>query len=500
MKAPGLLPYSGNVTLALLLLLMLCALALTGLAHRKNLQPGLVIVVLAAAASFLPSLPRLQLSPEFILTVVVPPLLYSAAYNTSAFQFKRNLRPILTLGVTLVAVTTVVVGYVAHWLLPGLGLASAFVLAAVVAPPDTVTSVSHGRELGLTHRVQTILIGESLVNDAAALSLFALALGAVAHTHVVSGNPLLLFLYQALVGLIVGTVLASASNLARRQMRQPNLEAAIAFILPFAAYLMAEHLHASGILAVVAAAFVVNINTFYDPKIIQPTTYLTRLKEREFWSVTDTLLEAFVFAYMGLQVRFVLEDLRASGEPFWQTLTVGGLILLSIMALRLIWSLVMFQPFFFRWEVRRGQIGAPLTWQENATIGWTGMRGIITLAAAAGIPLTLPDGTAFPGRAVIQVVAITVTIGTLILQGGTLPLLSRRLKIDLTEDDAQERRELEEAYRIAKEAPGANFPAQRRQLTQALVKGEVEESAAHAVMLRLDLEQAAAHTTEDAEQ
>ena len=390
------------MTLTLLLLLMLCALALTGIAHRKNLQPGLVIVVLAAAASFIPSLPRLQLPPEFILTVVVPPLLYSAAYNTSVWQFKRSLRPILALGITLVAVTTVIAGYVAHWLLPGLSLTAAFVLAAVVAPPDTVTSVSHGHELGLTRRVQGILIGESLVNDAAALTLFALALGAVAHTHVLSGNPLLLFLYQAFVGLIVGTVLASASNFVRRQMQQPNLEAAIAFILPFATYLVAERFHASGILAVVAAAFVVNINTFYDPKIIHASTYLTRLKEREFWSVTDTLFEAFVFAYMGLQVRFVLGDLWTSSEPFWRTILVSAVVLFTVMALRLVWALVAFHPIFFRRD--RQWRGEPLTWQENIMIGWTGMRGIITLAAAAGVALVLADGTPFPGRAVIQTV------------------------------------------------------------------------------------------------
>ncbi len=494
------------MSLALLLLLMISALALTGIAHRKRLPPALVIVVLAAAASFIPGLPRLQLPPEFILTVVVPPLLYSAAYSTSAWQFRRNVQPILALGVTLVAVTTVVTAYVIHWLLPALGLAVAFVLAAVVAPPDTAATVSHGHALGLTRRVQSILAGESLVNDAAALTLFALALSAVSHAHLISGNPALLFLYQALVGLIIGMVLAAVSNFARRYMQQANLESALAFILPFAAYLLAERVHASGILAVVAAAFVVNVNTFYDPRIIHAGTYLTRIKEREFWSVVDTLLEAFIFAYMGLQVRFVLEDLRASGEPFWQTLAVSALVLLTVMALRLAWALVMFAPRFAPRFVRRvgrrrgagrGEREAPLDWRENVLIGWTGMRGIITLAAAAGVPLTLAGGAAFPGRAVIQTVAIIVTIGTLVIQGGTLPWLSQQLKLDVSGDEAQEQQERTTAYHIAKAAPQEDFPEQRLRLGAALIAGDVEESAVHDVMLSLDLEQAARGVASD---
>lgn len=488
---------------------MLCSLALTGMAHRKNIQPGLVIVLLAAAASFIPGLPRLELEPEIILTVVVPPLLYSAAYGTSVGQFMRNFQPITALGVTLVVITTVVIGYMAHWLLPSLGLAAAFVLAAVVSPPDTVTSVSHGHELGLTRRVQSILMGESLVNDAMALTLFALALNAVSHTHVVTENPVLLFLYQGVIGGMVGTVLGVLSNSVRSRMQQPNLEVAFTFILPFAAYLLAEHFHASGILAVVLAAFTVSINTFYDPRVIHQYTYRTRLKEREFWTVVDALLEAFVFAYMGLQVRFVLEELRHSGEPFGQTLLMGGVVLAVIVALRIAWALLAFHPRLLAWigrvrsakRRRRGRLDeieiTTLSWQENVLIGWTGMRGIITLAAAAGVPLTLAGGEPFPGRAVIQTVAFIVTIGTLVLQGGTLAAVSKWLNIDLTQDEVLEREQLKTAYAIAKTAPESDFPLQRRTLGKALYEHRVDEAATRAVMLRLDLEQAAQAVTTD---
>lgn len=511
------------MNLAFPLIIMLCALALAGIAHRKNIQSSLVIVLLASAASFIPGLPRLELEPELILSLVVPPLLFSAAYGTSIGQFMRNLQSITALGVTLVVVTTIVIGYLTNWLLPSLGLASCFLLASVVSPPDTVTSVSHGHQLGLTRRVQSILMGESLVNDATALTLFALALSAVTHTHGTIENPLLLFLYQAVVGSVIGLTAGGISNVVRRKMEQPTLEVAFAFILPFAAYLSAEHLHASGILAVVFAAFTVSLNTFYDPRMIHQYTFRTRLKEHEFWTVVDSLLETFVFAYMGLQLRFVIEDLRASGEPFGQTLLVGLVVLLVIMLVRMLWTLLAFYPPLLGWLKRRSYerrrrkletmrarnpkvseyldsgdqpIISVLTWQENVLIGWTGMRGIITLAAAAGVPLML-NGEPFPNRAVIQTVAFIVTIGTLLIQGATLPLLSRRLNLDLSADEAAEQAELAKAYAVAKTAPAGDFPSQRRKLSQALYEHQIDEAAARSVMLRLDLEQAAQGVTTD---
>lgn len=258
----------------------------------------------------------------------------------------------------------------------------------------------------------------------------------------------------------------------------------------------------------VLATFTVSLNTFYDPRMIHQYTYRTRLKEREFWTVMDALLEALVFAYMGLQLRFVLEELRESGEPVGQTLLLGLVVLLVIMALRLAWALLVFHPRLIAWlgqlrnakRRRRGRLAEvdiiPLTWQENVLIGWTGMRGIITLAAAAGVPLLL-SGEPFPGRAVIQTVAFIVTVGTLIIQGGTLASVSRLLKVDLTDDEAQERQELKAAYQIAKTAPEGDFPLQRRTLGKALFERQVNEAATRAVMLRLDLEQAAQAVTTD---
>lgn len=485
------------MSLALLLLIMLLTLSVTGLAHRRRLQPGLVLVPLAAAASFIPGLPRLDIAPEFILGLIIPPLLYSAAYNTSIGLFGKNIRPILALGIGLVALTTASVGAAAHLLLPALGWGGAFLLGAIVSPPDTAGPVGHGHALGLTRRVQSILMGESLLNDAMSLTLYTLALNSMVPQHVVSENAAVLLAYQSAVGLAVGLVLGVLANLVRSKMQHPTLETATGFVLPFAAYLLAEHFHASGILAVVVLALMVSANTLYDPRVTNQWTYQTRLKEREFWSVVDLLLEGFVFVYMGLQLRFVLDDLRAADEAVGQTLWAALVVMLVVVVIRLVWVLWAFSPVTLQRLARRKDPAAvvarpELLRKENILIGWTGMRGIVTLTAAAGLPLTLQHGEALPGRAAIQAVAFLVTIGTLLLQSATLPALSRRLKIDVRRDKQLEQMDIDTAYQLVKAAPAVDWEQQRQRLGTALVRRQMTEEAARTVMHRLDLEEAAA--------
>src|SRR5690349_16803238 len=300
----------------LLVLLALGAIAITAFGHRVNAQPGLLILVIAGAVSFVPRLPRLELDPELILGVVVPPLLFAATLEFSFFSFMRNLRSIVGLGVTLVLVTALVTTYVSSWLLPALGLSGAFVLASIVAPPDTVTITAHGTEIGLTRRVTAILTGESLVNDAAALTLFAVAVAWAEGSETFLSNPVLLFLYSAAVGIALGWLLGIVATVLRSRLGDPTLEVTVGLVLPFAAFLSAEALHASGILAVVMAGFTMSIGTNYGAERARDGTtgrrldYRTRMGEREIWPVVGSLLEALAFAYTGLQLRFVIDDLR----------------------------------------------------------------------------------------------------------------------------------------------------------------------------------------------
>ena len=458
-----------------LLLIVVGAIGVTALAQRRGLQPALVVVLLAAAVSFIPGLPRFELGPDLILSVVAPPLLYSAALGFSFVSFKRGLRPILSLGVGMVVVSTLVTGAVAAWVVPGLTLVSGLVLGAVVAPPDAVTALAIGRQLGLPRRLMTILTGESLVNDAAALTIFSLTVAAATGGHTVLSNPILLFGYAAVVGILVGLLLAGLVHWIRMRLQDSGLETALGLLVPFVAYLTAEQLEASGVLAVVAAGFWLG---YHDAD----ASFATRLQGRQFWNTAGVLLEAFVFAYMGLQCRFVFEDLAASGMPAGQFALAAAAIFGTVLLIRPVWVFLtygngmMLHRAVGRLTRRvqltraRGHPGVelpdekpsrPLEWRHVLVVSWTGMRGVITLAAAAGIPVMAAGGTPFPGRAAIQALAFVVTVGTILLQGLTLPPLIHLLGITVSEQERREQaRSLRRARQISREAS-------RRVLTEA---------------------------------
>ncbi|UQU64401.1 sodium:proton antiporter [Couchioplanes caeruleus] len=515
-----------------ILLIIGAGIAVSALAHRRGVQPGLVVVTLAAAASFLPGMPRLELESELILAIVVPPLLYSATRAASATAFGRNLRAILNLGVLLVVLTAGALGLLASWLLPSIGLATAFVLGSVLAPPDTITTVSHGSEIGLPRRVTTILTGESLVNDATALTLFSIAVAAVGGEHATWGSGIRDFAYNAFVGVVVGGVLAVATLWVRKRLRNSTLETSLVLLVPFTAFLTAEELHASGILAVVVAAFAISANTTLDPRHQYPGAYRTRLQEDAFWPVVDFLLETFVFAYIGLQLRFVVEDLRDADEmDLTRVLVAAGVLLAAAIVLRVVGVYVTFGRWQLSWlmyrrraeahpeiveqlaaareaarrrDQRRGRnrrrtapLGPP-TARETLVVGWTGMRGILTLAAAAAIPETTAGGEPFPGRDAIQVIALVVTLGTLLIQGTTIrravTLLGLDVRAEREEAETMRRRGEEIVAAAASGTSDADFDRQRTRLGESVATGDIDEETARALIAEVDLRQAAQHT------
>jgi Na+/H+ antiporter len=451
-----------------LILVVVGAIVVTAIAHRRGLEPALILVVVGFAASFAPGFEGIELESEVLLSVVLPPLLYSAALDFSFPTFLRNIRPILGLGVGLVVITAFAVAGVASWLVPSLTFATALVLGAVVAPPDAVTAVAVGRKLGLPKKVMAILTGESLVNDAAALSLFSIAVAQVAGSRAFIENPVLLFSYSAVLGPLVGAALGYITLWIRRRLAHPGLETIQGLVVPFAAFISAEHLHASGVLAVVVAGFVVGHGSL-------DAGYQTRLQELYVWNSVDVMLEAFVFAYIGLQLRFVLEDLHAAHESLVEVAVASGVVLLVVLLIRPACVFLMFGRGLLSRHVEnklsvpvrvvgaRGALGARkrnqrrwsalvdhrrLTWQENVVVSWTGMRGVVTLAAASGIPVLTVDGEAFPERATIQAIAFAVSVGTLLLQGWTLPLLIRWLGSSFEADRANDEAETRKAEQI----------------------------------------------------
>ncbi|WNG85912.1 sodium:proton antiporter [Mycobacterium sp. ITM-2016-00317] len=457
-----------------LILVVVGAIVVTAMAHRRGLEPALIIVVVGIAVSFVPGFEAPELDSHILLTVVLPPLLYSAALNFSFPSFLRNIKPILGLGVVLVVVTAFTVAAVSSWLVVvPLTFATALVLGAIVAPPDAVTAVAVGRKLGLPKRVMTILTGESLINDAAALALFSVAVAQVAGRHTFIENPLLLFGYSAVLGPAVGAALGYVTLWIRRRLANPALETVQGLMVPFAAFIVAEEMHASGVLAVVVAGFVVGGGTV-------DAGYQTRLQERYVWNSVDVLLEAFVFAYIGLHLRFVLDDLRTAHESLGQVAVASAVVLLIVLVIRPLSVFVMFGRGVLARQVEqrlsvpipdgaRGALGTRrrerpadrrpsridnrrLSWQESVVVSWTGMRGVVTLAAAAAIPVTTAAGDPFPERATIQAIAFVVSVGTLLLQGWTLPPLIRRLDLSSTADRADTLAETEKAEKVVHDA------------------------------------------------
>lgn len=467
-----------------LILVVVGAIVVTAIAHRRGLEPALIIVVIGIAVSFLPGFEAPELDSHILLTVVLPPLLYSAALDFSFPTFLRNIRPILGLGVGLVVVTAFAVAAVSSWLVVvPLTFATALVLGAIVAPPDAVTAVAVGRKLGLPKRVMAILTGESLINDAAALTLFTIAVAHVAGSHTFIANPFLLFTYSAVVGPAVGVVLGYVTLWIRKRLANPGLETVQGLLVPFAAFIVAEEVHASGVLAVVVAGFVVGNGTL-------GAGYQTRLQERYVWNSVDVLLEAFVFAYIGLHLRFVLEDLREAHESLAEVAVASLVVLLIVLVIRPVSVFAIFGRNTLSRHIEerlsvpapergRGALGArrgkrlprrwqsridhrTLSWRENVVVSWTGMRGVVTLAAAAAIPVTTVAGEPFPERATIQAIAFVTSVGTLLIQGWTLPLLIRRLHLSRFSDDhAADRNEELKAEQVVHDAADAVLAAFR---------------------------------------
>ena len=313
-----------------LLLVVIAAVAVAGFAKRLNLQVPLVLVTVGSVASFIPGVPQVTLSPELILGVVLPPLLYSAALDFSFVSFRKNLRHILRLGVVMVVVTTFVVGWFADWLVPEFTLGAALVLGAVVAPPDAVAAVAVGRKLGLPARMMSILTGESLVNDAAALTLFTLAVASVTGKRIEIDSPVLFFAYEIVGGVLVGLILARIVRFVRARISDSALETVLGLVLPFAAYLAAEEIHASGVLAVVTAGFVLG-------RVTADVAVTTRIQERQVWPLMDLVLEAFVFAYMGLQLKSVIEQVESDGLPVLHVFAYSVLVLGVVILVRPTW-------------------------------------------------------------------------------------------------------------------------------------------------------------------
>jgi CPA1 family monovalent cation:H+ antiporter len=396
-----------------LVALVATVLATTAVCNRLDVSSPLVLIVVGIVGSYLPFMPEIQLHPEVVLLGLLPPLLYAAALQTSLVDFNANRRPILLLSVGLVAFTTVGVAVLVHATVSDLGWAGAFAIGAVVAPPDAIAASAIGRRIGLPRRIVTILEGESLLNDATALVALNTAIGAVGTTvsWLVVGRD---FAIAAGGGVLVGLAFFLVVGLVRKHVTDPVLDSGLSFVTPFAAYIAAEEINASGVISVVVAGLFLG----HKAQIIQVAQ--SRIAERMNWRSIAFLLEGGVFLLIGLQARAIIRDAGDDELGGWRIALVCGLTLVAVIVLRMVWV------FVSRYLLIRpgpDETGKVPPWTYTFLIGWAGMRGVVTLAAAFVIPGDTPH------REVLLLIAFTVTAGTLFLPGLSLPWVARVLRV-----------------------------------------------------------------------
>jgi CPA1 family monovalent cation:H+ antiporter len=398
-------------------------LAGVAVAGRLGIPAPLLLIAAGVAASFLPFVPQVHLEPDVVLLGLLPPLLYSTAISSSLVDFKANRRSIVWLAVGLVVFTAAGVGALLHALVPGLGWAFAFALGAVVAPPDAVATTAVGRTIGLPRRVVTILEGESLFNDATALVALRTALTA-AGTGIAAWRVGVDFVVAAGGGVLIGLAAYLLVGYLRRHITDPVLDVGVSFVVPFAAYLPAEEIHASGVVAVVVAGLLLG----HRAPVLQ--TSQSRIAERINWRTIAFILENTVFALIGLQAQWLFQDLGHSELTATRIAVISVATLAAVIVLRMVWVLCVRYALIRPHAVRGGDEPPPL--YSTVLIGWAGMRGVVTLAAAFVIPEDAPH------REVLLVVAFTVVAGTLLIQGLSLPLVARLLRVPTPDpaDDA----------------------------------------------------------------
>jgi Na+/H+ antiporter len=438
-------------------------------ATRLEVPEAVVFVVLGVLASLIPQVPNIDLSPDLVLVLFLPPLVYNAAFLTGPRETRENAVPITALAIGTTAVTIVGVAWVIRLVLPGLGWAPAFAFAAAIAPTDAVAATAVMSRLGAPTRVVTILEGESLINDAVALTAFSLAVEAIAHPFTV--EHALLRLVQVVVGGIAyGLVVAVVIGRVRHHVRDPALQILITLITPFVAYIPAEQLSVSGVLATVVTGVYLGTRT---EGMLQPAS---RVSGTMFWRTLIFLLESALFVLLGLDLRAVVSEL-STVISFARMAGAAAAVVGAIIVIRMVWELAV-SP-LIRFLPGEHSMFVVNPWRYRLVIGWGGMRGAITLAIALTLPTTV-NGAPFAERSVLILLAAVVVVVTLLGEGLTLAPLVRRLGLAKTEE--HQRREAVARARVTE--------AGLARLDELAEAGEVDETTANVYRqlfeLRLD--------------
>jgi Na+/H+ antiporter len=431
-------------TIEIFLGLLAVVAALTWLAQRLKIQYPIVLVIGGLLIGFIPGVPAIELQPDVVFLLFLPPLLYYEAYNSSLRDFRANLRPITQYAVVLVVITIGIVAYTAHALVQGMSWGTAVVLGAILGPTDETAAIAVASQLRVPRRLITLIKAESLFNDATSLVIYKVALGAVvAGTFSVMLGIGELFI-DAIGGVAVGLAMGWLLTVIRRRIEDPLIQNTVSLLSGYAAYLPADALHLSGVLSAITAGI------YLGRRGHSFTSAESRIQNQGMREINLFLINGILFILVGLQLHPIMGGLAGTySSPMLAGLALT--IILVVVLVRIAW---VFATVYVPWMLRRrapGRDRAP-KWQEVAILSWTGLRGGVSLAAALAIPLTVASAMPFPQRSLILFLTVAVIVATLVVQGLTLPLLIRAF--GLGSDGAELREETLARLRATRAAYG----------------------------------------------
>ena len=409
------------------------------LSEKLRIAYPIILVIAGLIISLVPNVPHVSLDPDLVFVIFLPPLLFSAAGNTIWREFWFYRRAIGMLAFGLVIITAIVVAQVSHSMIPDFPLALGFLLGGIISPPDAVAATTVLQQMKIPRQVNTILEGESLVNDASSLIVFRFALAALFTGQFVlakaSGDFVLVVVIGVLIGLVIAFIIY---GLHRLLPTTPSIDTAITLIAPYLMYITAEHLKYSGVLAVVSGGL------FLSSRSHETFSYDSRLQSQSVWSTLVFLLNGMVFILIGLQLPDIIKGLK---EYSLREVIIYALVISFVtIILRIAW---VFAGTYLPYVISRysGRKQTKPNWKTVFIIGITGMRGVVSLAAAFGVPLTISKGVAFPHRNLVLFITFVVILFTLVLQGLTLPFIIRKLNIPVEENDEEHNKTIQ--HRLA---------------------------------------------------
>jgi Na+/H+ antiporter len=419
---------------SIFLLLLLFVAVFAGAARRLRVPYPILLTIIGGVLGTLPIFPNIALEPNLVFFVFLPPLLFAAGWQLSWREFQENFSRILRLAVGLVVFTILVLIAGRQWLLPGFDWKSALLLGAIIGATDAIAATAIARRLGLPRRIVDILEAESLVNDGTGLLAFQFSLGILLSGHnptVIEGVGKLVYLSGG--GVLIGFLIGSFVSKLERWIDDGPIEIVVSLLICYTAYIVAQRLHTSGVLAVIACSMLMSREShrYMSPQV--------RLQFVGFWDVVTFVLNGVVFILIGLQLPFVRSEL--SGIGFWRLLQAGVVFSISIVLLRLVWIFGETYAVYWYRRLRRDTNNAAPRPKELLVLSWGGMRGVLSLAAAFSVPYSLANGANFGQRSMIVYLTFCLIVTSLVLQGLTMPALVRLMSIDSTNDEEREERQ-----------------------------------------------------------